>query len=426
MVIYTVKRGDTLFSIANAYGADIDFLRIWNPVGANDELVVGQSILILQPGIVHEVKAGDSIYSIAQMHDVTPRQILAYNPNLNGGITPLEVGDKVIVTFDEQKSYDMRINGYAYPYIEDEILAYGLPYLTYLAPFTYGFTPSGTLVPLDDEKLISTARSYGTLALMHLSTLTEEGNFSNELASALLNDPSARNALIEASISNMREKGYAGIDIDFEFIYPEDAAAYASFIAQMRERANAEGFTVIAALAPKASATQSGLLYEGHDYAAIGAAANYVFLMTYEWGYTYGPPMAVSPIDSVRRVLDYAVSEIPPQKIFMGMPNYAYDWILPYKQGETRATLISNERAVELAREYGSEIKFDERAQTPYFNYYSDGNTHEVWFEDARSVAAKLALIPEYGFIGAGYWNMMRRFTQNWMIAATQYNIVTL
>ncbi len=100
---------------------------------------------------------------------------------------------------------------------------------------------------------------------------------------------------------------------------------------------------------------------------------------SYEWGYTYGPPMAVAPLAAVRRVLDYAVSEMPPEKIFMGFPNYAYDWTLPYQAGSTRAELIGNEAAVQLAVRVGAEIRFDETAQTPWFTYTgSDGQVHEV------------------------------------------------
>ena len=145
--------------------------------------------------------------------------------------------------------------------------------------------------------------------------------------------------------------------------------------------------------------------------------------MTYEWGYTYGPPMAVAPIPAVRRVLDYAVSEISPSKIFMGLPNYAYDWILPYKQGYTRATLIGNDEAVGIARRFGAEIKFDETAKTPYFNYYLNGNTHEVWFEDVRSMREKFALITEYGFAGGGYWNMMRKFDQGFLLQNVTFSL---
>ena len=125
--------------------------------------------------------------------------------------------------------------------------------------------------------------------------------------------------------------------------------------------------------------------------------------------------MAIAPIPSVRRVLDYAVSVILPEKIDMGIPNYAYDWPLPYEQGRTEAETIGNLQAVRRAAFYGAEILYDEAAQAPYFYYTREGISHVVWFEDVRSIQAKYDLIAEYGFKGAGYWNLMREFRQNWM-----------
>jgi spore germination protein len=146
--------------------------------------------------------------------------------------------------------------------------------------------------------------------------------------------------------------------------------------------------------------------------------------MTYEWGYTYGPPMAVAPIPNIRAVLNYAVTQIARNKIYMGMPNYGYDWPLPYIRGTTRAQSISNVEAVRLAREYNAEILYDETAQSPHFQYTNtSGELHEVWFEDARSIRAKLALVTEFGFLGIGYWNLMRPFPQNWLVLNALYRI---
>ncbi len=83
----------------------------------------------------------------------------------------------------------------------------------------------------------------------------------------------------------MQQKGYGGIDIDFEFILAEDRDAFTAFVEKTVERMHAEGFVVSVALAPKTSADQKGLLYEGKDYGALGNAADEVLLMTYEWGY---------------------------------------------------------------------------------------------------------------------------------------------
>ena len=71
------------------------------------------------------------------------------------------------------------------------------------------------------------------------------------------------------------------------------------------------------------------------------------------------------------------------------------------------------------------EIQFDTSAQSPWFRYTDEnGRSHEVWFEDARSIQAKLALISEYGLSGAGYWNMMRPFPQNWQVLDSMYQIL--
>jgi len=184
------------------------------------------------------------------------------------------------------------------------------------------------------------------------------------------------------------------------------------------------GYEVIAALAPKISDTQRGLLYEGHNYQAIGDNADAVLLMTYEWGYTYGPPMAVAPIRNVRQVVEYALGIIPADKIFLGIPNYGYDWTLPYVKGESRARLISNVEAVKIAAENGVAIQFDEVSQSPWFKYTDgSGNEHEVWFEDVRSIQQKFIFIDEKGLRGAGYWNFMRLFQQNFSLLEYMFDV---
>ena len=134
--------------------------------------------------------------------------------------------------------------------------------------------------------------------------------------------------------------------------------------------------------------------------------------------------MAVAPLPNVRAVVEYALTEIPREKIWLGIPNYGYDWPLPVEPGVTRATSISNQRAVDLARLYRAEIQYDETTQAPWFRYQNEtGQEHEVWFEDARSIQAKLGLIREYGLKGAGYWNLMRPFPQNWVVLNAEFQI---
>lgn len=412
MDIHVVQPGDTLYRIAQQYGVPMSRLLLDNRPPDPGRLTVGQALVVQYPQETLILQPGETLAQAAQRGGISLRQLLRNNPQLEGGETAL-TGQELVLSFQQEKEGSLSVGGYAYPEIDPALLRQTLPFLTTMAPFTYGITPQGGLVPLDDQALIDAAKSMRVRPLLHLSTLTQEGTFSNELAHTVLTDGAVQNRLAASLLETIQQKGYRGLDVDFEFIYPEDAAAYAAFIARMRESLSPLGLPVFAALVPKTSADQHGDLYEGHDYRLLGSAADFVFLMTYEWGYTYGPPMAV----------DYALSEIPAEKIWMGIPNYGYDWTLPFRQG-SRARSISNQEAATLAVQNRAAIRFDQAAQSPWFRYVDgQGREHEVWFEDARSIRAKLELARSRGLYGVGYWNLMRPFPQNWALLNSLYEI---
>ena len=423
MTIHVVRAGESVGSIAAYYGVDPARLAADNAVPAGSALAVGQTLVVRFPRQVHAVAPGETLFSIAGMYGITVRDLWRSNFFL-GGNADLQPGQTLVISYLGEKLGQALSNGYAYPFIVPAVLNAALPYLSALTPFTYGITAQGSLLPLNDEALLSAAGMRGTRPVMHLSTLTESGGFDSDRAALVLSEEAVQDSLITQILRTIQEKDYAGLDVDFEYIPGEFAAAYAAFFDRLRRLLHPMGHFLWAALAPKTSSRQRGLLYEGHDYAAVSAAVDAVLLMTYEWGYTAGPPMAVAPIPNVRAVLDYAVTEIPPEKIFLGVPNYGYDWPLPFVQGVTRAQSISNQRAIELAVEHRIAIQYDETAQSPFFHYTDENGTiHEVWFEDARSMDAKLRLIAEYGFLGAGFWNLMRPFSQTWLVLDSLYDI---
>lgn len=426
MIIHVVQPGDTIYSIASQYNVSPQKIIIDNELQNPNVLVPGQTLVINIPEITHVVQPGETLAQIAQKYNTTTVNLLQLNPFIDFA-DEIMPGDQITIRNREAKRGPISVLGYAYPNIDRTVLMKTLPYLTYLTLFTYGITKEGELINIEDEELIKIAKDFGVAPLMLISTLTEEGTFSNELAHIILNDPVVQNNLIENVLQTLREKGYYGLDIDFEYVLPEDEEAFINFIQNVNNRISPEGYVLFTALAPKTSANQPGLLYEAHNYPRIGAASDNSLLMTYEWGYTYGPPMAVSPVNKVREVLDYAVTEIPRDKIYMGIPNYGYDFTLPYVQGVSKADSLSNVEAVELAAKVGATIQYDEVSQAPYFIYYDNqGKQHRVWFEDARSILAKLNLFSEYGLEGVGYWNIMRYFPQNWLVVSNLYDIAKL
>ena len=423
MTIHIVSPGETPASIAESYGISPVFLRSDNDIPPDDSIAVGQTLVIRFPAVVHAVVPGETLSSIAAAYNTTVRRLWQNNWQL-GGNTTLFPGQTLVISYLDSPSVRGVFNGYAYPSIDAALLNRQLPYLSTLTPFTYGISAEGGLLPLDDEALLTAAGLRGTAPVLHLSSYTEADTFDAQRAAGVLTDMEQQKSLLAELQRTIIRKNFAGVDVDFEYLPADLAMPYAEFLTRLRRLLNPQGRFVWAALAPKTSRDQPGLLYEGHDYASVGAAVNGVLLMTYEWGYTYGPPMAVAPLPQVRAVVDYALTEIPAEKIFLGISNYGYDWQLPFQAGISRARSISNQEAIHLAIQYQIAIQYDETAQSPFFHYTSeDGVTHEVWFEDARSMAAKLQLIQNYGLHGGGYWNLMRPFSQTWLTLSSMFII---
>ena len=426
MIIHTVQAGDTVYGIAKKYNVSPTKILEDNDLTAPDRLVVGEKLVILFPTRTYTVKAGDTLSSIASRFEVPIRTLYQNNPALSGE-DALYTGQVLTIEYPEKPYGSLSVNGYAYPYIDLTNLRRTLPYLTYLTVFSARVLSDGRILFPDDNVLISEARKYGVAPILLLTNLSERGGFSSAAARDILSNPSSRVTLVNELQKALRERGYAGVEFDFEYVPADLAESYANLVEDVRGRLGVDGFCVFVAAAPKYSDTQEGILYEGHPYRSLGQAANGVRLMTYEWGYTYGPPMPVAPLPQVRRVADYALTRIPANKLTLGIPSYGYDWTLPYAQG-TRARSIGAREGVELASNVNARIEYDSQSQTPYFNYYDTSGQspvqHIVYFEDAESVQAKLALAGELGLSGVSLWNMMKYFPQFWLVLNALFDTV--
>ena len=374
---------------------------------------------------IYVVKAGDSVDSIAASQGIPVDQLI-WDNQIEYPYR-LAVGQALFIGKGEEKERPPLYSfGYAYPFIDTGILGDTLPYLTDLYVFSYGFTEEGNLVSpaSDDMRMIDQSWETGVRPILTLTPIDASGRFNNNLVSALLGDRQAQERLIWELGRTMQERRFGGLDFDFEYIPAQEGLHYADFVGLARRVMNLFGYPVSVALAPKTSGEQKGLLYEGMDYGLLGQAANQCFLMTYEWGYSYGPPMAVAPLHMVRRVAEYALTEIPANQLILGIPNYGYDWPLPYERGTTKAKTLGNVEAARLAALKGAVIQFDERAQSPYFHYKQDGVRHEVWFEDVRSYEAKFRLVQELGLKGFGFWQMMQLFRAGLLLAEDMFRIL--
>lgn len=370
---------------------------------------------------IYVVRAGDTLYNIARKFSLSPEALA--DANQLSDPSRLAVGMALIIpTYSAAPHHTVEVNGYAYPNITPTALNATLPYLTFLCPFEYSMTAQGELRPIDDGRMITAAYAANTAPLMTVTNLSEASGFSSDIAHAVFTNDSVQTTVFDNILSILREKRYYGLNFNIEYVYPFDREGYNTFLRRAAEYFHPLGYYITSAIAPKESDAQSGVLYEAHDYAAHGEYLDRVVIMTYEWGYTYGAPQAVSPVNRMRQVLDYAVTKIPSGKILMGFSNYGYDWALPWRQGNA-ATIVSSTQAADLAASAGAEIRYDTVAAAPYF-YYSDaaGKQHIVWFEDARSWQARLALVEEYNLAGISIWTIDKFYRAGYEVFSSRYN----
>lgn len=376
MQIYVVKQGDSLWSIARGYGVTSNQIAVANQLENPNALAVGQALVIP---------------TVSQ--STTPKPVIDVNAyTINAG----ETGAR-------------------------EIQEVGR-YLTYWMPFVYSIKEDGSLTTLDDTEMLKSAsaeRIVPVLAITNFSSTTTGAG----LAHTVLSSRALQEKLITNILAVMKEKGYQGLNIDFENVRPGDRESYNQFLQLAVDRLHPEGYFVSSALAPKTSSTQRGELYEAHDYEAHGRIVDFVVLMTYEWGYRKGPAQAISPLNEIKKVLDYAVTVIPRDKILFGFQIYARDWVLPFVQGQEAET-FSQQEAIQRAIQYQAAIQYDEKAQSPFFRYTdAQGRRHEVWFEDARSAQAKFDMVKAYNLRGISYWVLGYPFPQNWLLLEDNFTI---
>jgi spore germination protein len=426
MQIHVVQPGQSIFDIARLYNSTVSAIVGSNEVPNPNQLVVGQTLVIPIIGSFYFVRQGDSLYSIARRFGVN-YQTLARVNNIPVN-RPLNIGTKLYIPprpkrRAEINAYVEPLGGTVSPQLEQSARQ-AAPSLTYLAPFNFQIQRDGSLKEPPLNNFPAIARANGAVLMMVVTNL-EQGKFSADLGRIVLTNQTVQNKLFDTIIATAKRYNFRDIHFDMEFLPPELREAYNNFLRKAKARLSAEGLLMSTALAPKTSAAQVGAWYTAHDYKAHGEIADFVVLMTYEWGYSGGPPLPVSPLPQVREVIEYALTEMPASKIMMGQNLYGYDWTLPFVPGGQYARAVSPQQAIVLAAQNNVPIRYDTTAQAPYFNYTdAEGKQHRVWFEDARSIQAKFNLVKELGLRGVSYWKLGLSFPQNWLLIEDNFNVV--
>ncbi len=422
MEIYLVQQGDTIASIAQKYSISPERLAIDNGIEKPYTLAVGQTLVVTMPSFVYTVKEGDTLEGIAEEFQITVLQLLGNNPKL-ANRQYIYPGETLVILYDNNLG-NLLVVGYSYPYINDVTLRMTLPYLTSLVIFNYRVTHDGNLIGSDNDiAVIETAKAYGTSCDLLVTTFSATGEVDLTLEYDLLLNTEMQNNLIEALLNILKEKGYSGVNLSFQFIDESNQQLYLSYLVNVANALHPAGYSVYLTINPNLRTNGTIVTFEPINYSEFANTSDGLLFLSYNWGSIQRPPTQYSVV-TTNTFLDYIVAQVPLEKIRVALATVAYDWQLPYIEGQTKANALNFSSALELAIQMNATIQYDELSLSAYFSYIDiQGNHHIVWFKDARSIDSSIKILQSYGIEGIGVWNIMYYFNQMWLVINTQYQI---
>lgn len=422
MYIHIVQPGDTIYTIADRYGISPERLSLENDIASPNDLIIGEALVIIKPSQTYIVQGRDSIESIAKKHGMDVMELLRNNPNISG--RELYPGEELVISYTDRRTETIKTNGFAYPFIEKSTLEKTLPYLTYLTIYAYQLTRKGNLIGIDDSEIIQLAKAYGTAPVMFITAANEGNTVDTDIAHILVSDVQAQNTFINNILSILHNKGYYGVNINTPYIQPEDRQPYVSFIAKITELLNKEGFWAAVTIEPSTFEVSTGIIYQGVDYTGLSQVANSVlYQLTYTWSAPYGLPISILPFNAVTQTLDNAIVLLTPEKCILGISNVGYLWEFPYFGAETNTKFLNYNSAIELAKDTGSAIQFNEVSRSSYFDFIDNEHEYMAWFKDARAIYPLIAYSRGNRLQGISVWNIMYFVTNLWLLMNAEFII---
>lgn len=272
--------------------------------------------------------------------------------------------------------------------------------LTDLAAFAYTIDSSGQISGRHFSEGMTFAKQKGikTYALVHNLI---NGKFDREIARQVLTSPTARQNAANNILALLKKHSYSGVHLDLENVAPENRKALTQFVSEVKNKLVPAGYKVSIAVPAKTSDSPKSDWIGAFDYAALGSLADEIAIMTYDEHYLGGEPGPVASCPWVEKVIKYATSQIPNNKILLGIATYGYEW---GSNGSTRA--LSYPRISSLLNSYKLEAVWNPQFGVPQFSYQKEGVTYQVWFENSHSAKLKFLLVNQYGLKGIAIWRL--------------------
>jgi spore germination protein len=420
MTVHVVGSGEDLWSISKRYRVSMNSIMSVNGLPSAAALVPGLALYIpdnILPIRAYQIKAGDDIWQLAKKFNSNLSMIHAANPAIDPN--HLHIGQ--IINIPSAIKLKMAVLGFLVPSELTTTLSLieSLSHqLTYLAVVAYSFTNQGFAYnQIEDSAIVTKCKQVNITPLLMIRNFTTQG-FSPELAGGVLENQTYRENLVASIVTLTRQRGFDGVSLDFEFIPPARRNDFNLFLAELKSELG--DLLLQVNVHAKSADLPTNRIVGAYDYAAIGKVVDLMAVMTIDYGYPSGPPAPIAPYEWIEQVIQYALTQLPPQKLLMALPLYGYD-----KDATTYTTRgLSVLAAQNQAISKRTTIQFDNMAKSPWYRYWLGTKEHIVWFADIRSYTEKYKLIDIYKLAGLTLWQISLSAPQHWAYVSKNISVL--
>lgn len=268
-----------------------------------------------------------------------------------------------------------------------------------VSPFWFRLSPAGAVESYPNANATAVRDAIRTAGAAIVPTISNE--FDRARVAAIIGDPLRRAAHVRALTDLATGNQYDGLDVDYESLLASDRTAFSAFITQLGASLHAAGKTLTVAVHPKTSEPGTWDGPQAQDYAAIGAAADRVRVMAYDYHWATSTAGAIAPASWVDQVAAFAAGQISPSKVELALPLYGYDWV------GSKGTGVTYTEVQALINRYRPRIRWSGTDQEYWFTYRDAARvTHTVWYSERRSTEVRLASVAKHGLGGVGFWRL--------------------
>lgn len=372
--------------------------------------MIGKSLL-------YTVKSGETIWSIAHKFDVNPGKMIS--ANRLKGLGAVYSGQRLIIP-DYRGKFKREVLAFHCGPVQGSQPK--LPsVLTSISPCWVEINPNGSINAKIDQDLLEEAREKHVKVYIHVQSFGDDG----QITDAVLEKTQTRHHLIDHLQALLEEHRIAGLNLHLKNASCHNRDYLTLLVQELASFLRPRGVSVMVTLPAKTGDTTPADAgpanwMGAYDYHNIGRSADYLVIEAFDFHWPDGHAGPIAPIFWIKDVLDYALMEVAEEKIILGVPCYGYDWAVLQQRV---AQLVTHQRAMEILARHQAELLWDEDAQSPYFNYFAAGEEHRVWFENCDSLLAKMEMVKKYHLGGIalaniGYgdpkiWNTLQKYSFN-------------